>query len=240
MKVAPMPILEAQPAFLASVTSSEEALVALAGGADMIDAKDPSLGAYGALPMPVVQAIRHVTSARIPVSATIGDGTREQLLAAAQAMARQTGCTFIKVALTRDHDVAALIADLGALNLGQTRLVGMLLADQDPDWSMIAAMAKAGFVGAMLDTADKSAGALLDVCDAAALSHFITTTRQAGLFAGVAGSLRLSHVADLVRLKPNVIGFRGALCVGANRTQQLSRGAVAAVRRQMDETMAAA
>jgi (5-formylfuran-3-yl)methyl phosphate synthase len=231
---------QAQPAFLASVTSAAEAMLALVGGADVIDAKNPMLGAYGALPIAVVQAIRQTTPAGIPVSATIGDGAHDRLLAAAQAMAAQTGCTYIKVALPRDQDAASIIRELGQLNLGKTRLVGMLLADQNPDLGWIAAMAKAGFAGAMLDTADKSVGALPDVYDTAALSHFVTTTQNAGLFAGVAGSLRLSHVADLVRLKPNVIGFRGALCAGTNRTQALDREAVAAVRRCMDDTMAAA
>jgi (5-formylfuran-3-yl)methyl phosphate synthase len=235
-----MPVTEAQPAFLASVTSPAEANLALAGGADVIDAKNPMLGAYGALPIAMVQAICQATPARIPVSATIGDGTHEQVLAAARAMAIQSGCTYIKIALTHDPDTASLIKDLGALKLGKTRLVGMLLADQNPDLGLIAVMASVGFAGAMLDTADKSAGALPDVLDAVTLSQFITTTQTAGLFAGVAGSLRLSHVADLVRLKPNVIGFRGALCVGSHRTQALDREAVVAVRRRMDETMAAA
>jgi (5-formylfuran-3-yl)methyl phosphate synthase len=235
-----MPVTEAQPAFLASVTSPTEAMMAIAGGADIIDAKNPMLGAYGALPTAVVQAIRRATPARVPVSATIGDGTHEQVLAAARAMAIQTGCTYIKIALTQDHNTAALIRELGALNLGKTRLVGMLLADQNPDLDLIAVLAMAGFAGAMLDTADKSAGALPDVLEVVTLSQFITTTQKFGLFAGVAGSLRLSHVADLVRLKPNVIGFRGALCAGTNRTHALSGDAVRAVRRRMDETMAAA
>jgi (5-formylfuran-3-yl)methyl phosphate synthase len=235
-----MPLTQAQPAFLASVTSPAEATLALAGGADIIDAKNPLLGAYGALPIAVVQAIRQATPARIAVSATIGEGSDDHLLHAATRMAALTQCTFIKVAMPSGRDCRALIHNLGQLNLGDTRLVGMLLADQSPDLRLIAAMADAGFVGVMLDTADKSAGALPDVCTAAALSHFVTTTQNAGLFAGVAGALRLSHVADLVQLKPNVIGFRGALCVGANRTQSLCGDAVKAVRRQMDETMAAA
>jgi (5-formylfuran-3-yl)methyl phosphate synthase len=230
----------AQPGFLASVTSPAEARLALACGADIIDAKNPMLGAYGALPIAVVRAIRQAMPARVPVSATIGDGTHDQLLAAAQAMATQTGCTYLKVALTHDKDTTAFIRELGQLNLGKTRLVGMLLADQDPDLGWIAAMAEAGFAGAMLDTADKSSGALPDVLEAVTLSQFITTTQKSGLFAGVAGSLRLSHVADLVRLKPNVIGFRGALCAGTNRTQALDSEAVGAVRRRLDETMAAA
>jgi (5-formylfuran-3-yl)methyl phosphate synthase len=235
-----MPVTEAQPAFLASVTSPTEASLAVAGGADVIDAKNPMLGAYGALPYAVVRAIRQATPASMPVSATIGDGTHDQLLAAAHAMSSQTGCTYIKIALTHDHDTAALIKDLGALKLGKTRLVGMLLADQYPDLGLIAAMASAGFAGAMLDTADKTAGALPDVLEAVTVAQFIITTQKSGLFAGVAGSLRLSHVADLVRLKPNVIGFRGALCVGTLRTQALDREAIRAVRRRMDETRVAA
>jgi (5-formylfuran-3-yl)methyl phosphate synthase len=224
----------APPAMLASVMSPHEATLALAGGADIIDAKNPLAGAYGALPRAVVHAIRDATPRGVRVSATVGDGTHDELVEAVRLMANETGCTFVKVAFARGSDSATLITALGRLDLGSTQLVGMLLADQAPDFSMIDAMAKAGFAGALLDTADKATGTLLDACDEATLAHFIARTQNLGLFAGLAGALRISHVPTLMRLKPNVIGFRGALCVGSNRKGTLTTEAVLAVRAQLD------
>ena len=40
---------------LASVTGPEEAEIVLAGGADLVDLKDPSRGALGARPVSVVR-----------------------------------------------------------------------------------------------------------------------------------------------------------------------------------------
>ena len=65
--------LPGRPRFLASVRSASEAGVALAGGADIIDAKEPAQGALGAVPLAGLAAILRETAGRRPVSATIGD-----------------------------------------------------------------------------------------------------------------------------------------------------------------------
>ena len=57
-------------AFLASVMSAEEAGLALEGGADVIDLKDPTSGALGALPVAVIRAAVDRIAGRRPVSAT--------------------------------------------------------------------------------------------------------------------------------------------------------------------------
>ena len=57
---------------LASVMTVEEAEAALAGGADIIDLKDPRRGALGALPAPVIRDCVAAIAGRQPVSATVG------------------------------------------------------------------------------------------------------------------------------------------------------------------------
>ena len=54
----PGPRREARPLLLASVRSAGEAQVAVAGGADLIDAKEPARGALGAVDADVVSAIQ--------------------------------------------------------------------------------------------------------------------------------------------------------------------------------------
>ena len=222
-----------QTAFLASVTSAAEALTAAGNGADIIDGKDPARGALGALPAATVAAIRAAVPREIQVSATIGDLPADPmtLVAAARACAA-SGCDLVKIGFFPGGDTPAAIAALGAMDIAPARIVGLLLADLDPDFGLIAAMAAAGFAGVMLDTADKR-GRLPEQMAPVALARFVTTAHQHGLFAGLAGSLRLSDVAGLLRLKPDVLGFRGALCVNADRTSVLSGDAVAAIRAEI-------
>ncbi len=219
---------------LASVTTVEEARLAVTCGADIIDCKDPSRGALGALPIETVTAIRKAVPPRITLSATIGDLTAEPgpVAAATRAMA-VTGTNIVKIGFFPDGDPRATIAALGRLDLENVRLVGLLLADRNPDFTLIHDMASAGFIGVMLDTAAKSSGGLCNHLAEPALTQFIALARKRGLFAGFAGSLALSDIAPLMRLKPNVLGFRGALCTGKVRTGPLSAEAISAVAVEM-------
>ena len=58
---------------LASVTGSREAELAISHGADIVDLKDPTKGALGALEPSVVSDAVRVIAGRRPVSAVIGD-----------------------------------------------------------------------------------------------------------------------------------------------------------------------
>ena len=58
---------------LISVTSLDEAQMALENGADIIDLKDPSAGALGALPVELITSIVSFVNKQKLTSATIGD-----------------------------------------------------------------------------------------------------------------------------------------------------------------------
>ena len=88
----------AAPGLLASVRDQNEAAIALQAGVHILDLKNPSRGALGALDKQTIIAIRKQAAGRCPVSATIGD-----LPPHAQDIARQThewadiGIDFVKV-----------------------------------------------------------------------------------------------------------------------------------------------
>lgn len=217
---------------LASVTSEEEARLAAAQGADIIDCKNPSEGALGALPCAVVSDIRKAVSAHIMVSATIGDlpADPDRVTEAARAMAA-TGCDIVKIGFFPGGDARATIRRLGNDLAPTTSLVAVLLADAPLDLGLVPALGDAGFAGVMLDTASKDGRTLLDHREAGELTGFIARARAAGLFAGLAGSLRLAQIPELLDLDPDVLGFRGALCHASDRRGVLSASALAAVRR---------
>lgn len=216
-----------RPRFLASVTSAAEAAIALAGGAEIIDAKDPASGALGALPVATVRAIVETVAGVVPVSATIGDLVPEPaLITAATYSMAATGVDMVKIGLFEGGDARASIRALAALDLGPVRRVGLLLADRDPDFTLIEAMADAGFAGVMLDTASKDGRALPDVLPAARLGEFVARAQAAGMFAGLAGALRQHHISAVTAHAPDVVGFRGALCSGGHRQGPLEEDAV--------------
>lgn len=217
--------------FLASVTSEAEARLAAREGADIIDCKDPAAGALGALPHAVVAAIRASLPATIPVSATIGDlpAEPERVLDAARAMAA-AGCDIVKIGLFPGGDPLATIAHLGRHLAPATPLVAVLMADAPHDPALVRALGDAGFAGVMLDTANKDGRTLLDHRTPDVLRAFVTQAQDAGMFAGLAGSLRRSQVPELLALKPDVLGFRGALCKASDRRSAVDATAVADVR----------
>jgi uncharacterized protein (UPF0264 family) len=214
---------------LASVRSPEEAAIALAGGADVIDLKEPAAGALGRLPEATVHASVAAIAGRRPVSATIGDMALEPraVLAAVREMAA-LGVDIVKVGIF-DGDVAGMLDALAGAARDGIRLVAVLFADRAPDLALVEACAASGFHGVMLDTADKAAGPLTRHLDTATLRSFVAAARARMLLTGLAGSLGLADIAPLTALAPDYLGFRSALTRGG-RAGPLSAEAVAAVR----------
>lgn len=204
--------------FLASVTSVEEASMLL-GEADIIDLKNPALGALGALPHQVVEAVVRFVDGRKPVSATVGDlpMVPEILVDAVSAMAL-TGVDVVKVGFFGQESHIECARALGRLT-EQCKMVAVMLADQQPDFLLLDTLAGAGFYGAMLDTAGKSEGGLTHWLPMPSLRQFVGMANARNLLTGLAGSLRETDIVDLVEMGPDYLGFRGALCVGHQRQE---------------------
>ncbi|MBY6263469.1 hypothetical protein EI613_16340 [Azospirillum sp. 412522] len=215
---------------LASVTNPEEAGIAVQAGADLIDLKNPDDGALGALPAGTIRACLAAVSGRRPVSATIGDLPMDpETVAAAVSRTAATGVDIVKIGLTAGGDPAGCVG-AAARARGDAALVGVILADAlSPTPDLIHAMADAGFLGVMLDTGLKDDRTLRDHLPADQLAGFIRQGRDAGLLAGLAGSLRLADIAPLAALGPSILGFRGALCRGGARRDELCPDRIASV-----------
>jgi uncharacterized protein (UPF0264 family) len=227
----------AAPGWLASVTDAREALLARDAGADVLDAKNPSAGALGALPLHVVREMRAALGPRPLLSATTGDlvDMPARDLADASRALLDAGVDVVKIALYPASSLADCIDALAPL-ARRHALVGVLLADRlhgpcAPQrlHGLLGAMARSHWAGVVLDTADKSAGALPERMPAQGLREFIAHARAHGLLCGLAGSLRAHHVGELAPLRPDLLGFRGALCSAALRTAGLDATRVAEV-----------
>jgi FolB domain-containing protein len=216
--------------FLASVNGPDEAEIALANGADIIDLKDAGNGALGALPPDVVRAAVAAIAGRRPTSAVTGDLPAEPdaILAAAAPMA-ETGVDYIKVGLFPGPRREACIRAFAAL-ARKIKIVGVMFADRGADTALLPTMAECGFAGAMLDTAAKGSGRLLDHMDIAGLSDFVAAARAHNLLTGLAGSLETPDIPRLLLVEPDYLGFRGALCVRRERAAGIDPHAVGIVR----------
>jgi uncharacterized protein (UPF0264 family) len=216
---------------LASVRSLDEALIAMEGGADLIDLKEPSRGALGALDHAAVRICVQAVGARRPVSATIGDlpsMDAQPMTAAVERMAA-TGVDFVKIGFFA-HPRASECANALSALATRVRLIAVLFADEPYDLALLEQLARCGFAGAMLDTAHKTGGTLRDWRGDNALEQFVTLARANGLLAGLAGSLRRPDIAALAAIGPDYLGFRGALCLNSERGRTLDRTAFHEIR----------
>lgn len=215
---------------LASVTGPDEAEIALAGGADVIDLKDPARGALGRVEPAVVRATIAAMAGRRPVSAVAGDlPMQPDPVRDAVAEMAETGADYVKMGIFPGGDPAGCVRAVAPL-ADRARLIAVFFADDDPDLSLLRNLAEARFAGAMLDTRDKKAGRLLDHMDLIRLRHFVAGCRGAGLIAGLAGSLEPPDIPRLLVLSPDLLGFRGALCGEAGRAGAIDPASVRAVR----------
>ena len=220
---------------LVSVADPSEARAALEGGADVIDAKQPRRGALGPVRPDVLAAIRQVVGAARPVSAALGDARDEAAIERAAGVAAGLGVAFVKVGFAGvvTGQRARRLATAARRGAGDSGLVLVGYADWRRADSLaperlVAVAATAAGAGVLLDTAFKDAP-LFALEPPERVGAWVAAAHAAGLFAGVAGSLWGSDFATARALGADLLGVRGAACVGG-RTGPVSGARVAALR----------
>ncbi len=222
---------------LASVNCVSEALLVLEAGVDIIDLKQPALGALGALDVIAVQEIVTEVNRRCPVSATIGDiPMQPQLVFNAVKTMAETGVDYVKIGFFPGDDGLGTLNQLSLLTAQGYRLIAVLFADTQPDYSVLTALKEAGFTGVMLDTLDKKSGSLTQLMSPVALIEFVKQAKALALLCGLAGSLRLDDIPSLLPYQADYLGFRGALCQGKIRVGQLNPAAVLQIKEAIKQS----
>lgn len=216
--------------FLASVRDAAEASIALRAGADLIDFKEPSAGALGAVdPILLTKAVGFVAG-RAKTSATIGDLPMDAaLLRDAVTRVGAAGVDYVKLGAFPGEHAEVPIAEL-APEARKHKLILVLFADAMPEFDAVALASTIGAHGVMLDTMAKTGGSLPDHMEIEEIARFVTRARDHGLMAGLAGSLKPRHVAPLLAVEPSLLGFRSALCRDGARNASLDLEACASIR----------
>ncbi len=215
---------------LISVKSVEEALIASYADVDLIDLKDPSVGALGALNVDVVQEVVGTLANDAVVSATVGEG-HHNIQSLVTDIRRYAGLSVdvVKIAVDDLFDHDDFVAEMQTLTAEGIRLVAVFFADQAPSFACLATLEQCGFYGAMLDTKHKKS-MLVDVLPDEQLQSFLQLCEQHHLISGLAGSVNVEHMDKLLALKPSFIGVRGGVCEAGDRVTDLSSNKLSAMK----------
>ena len=233
---------------LVSVVNPEEAEEAVAGGADILDLKNPHEGSLGAAHPKLVSAVCQRYGQTLPVSAAIGDFPHLPNAAALAALgAADLGTDYIKVGLLGSRseqqafDLLANISHALAWRGSKAQLIAAAYADYREAGTvephLLPEVARrANVAGCMIDTLNKKGTCLFDYLGSDSLREFIGRCGRYGLLSALAGSLKPCHVGLLKALRPDVVGVRGAVCEGGLRTATIDRRRVAEFRLKLSDS----
>jgi uncharacterized protein (UPF0264 family) len=201
------------PQLLVSVRSADEARAALAGGADLIDVKEPTRGPLGAADLPVIRDVIAAVNGRVAVSAAFGEW-HEWVEQKAPA-----GLHYAKWGLARLTTPPSGV--LTRIRMTDCAFFPVLVAyadhrraeSPDPEW-LAGAAVRYHFPAFLIDTAVKDGSTLLDWIAPATLARLRFELGDAGVPLALAGSLDEAAIRTLGPLVPNWFAVRGAACTG--------------------------
>jgi (5-formylfuran-3-yl)methyl phosphate synthase len=214
---------------LVSVRSRDEALAAVAGGADLIDVKEPLNGSLGRATPAVWCDVREVVPPQIPLSVALGelnewfDADAEWI--AANSLVRMSYC---KLGLShaspdwfvRWRTLCDQTSEQFPLSPSWVAVVYIDWRDArspDPDSIIRAAGEFAECRGVLFDTWDKKSGVRIDD----SWQAHVNRVRDSGQFVAVAGSLDIETIERLAALEPDIVAVRGAACAGGDRLKSV-------------------
>jgi len=225
---------------LISPKNEAEALEAIAGGADIIDVKNPLEGALGANYPWVIKKIKQLTPSGVGVSCTLGDAPNlPGSFSLAALGAASLGVDYVKVGLygVKKFDEAVFLSQqinkaakdvnpkikVAVAGYADAKKIGAIVP------SIIPAVAHEAHADiAMLDTAVKDGKTLFDHQTIEQLKEFVASAHGFSLQVALAGSLRKQDLPVVHDLGVEIVGFRGAACTGSDRNGgQITRQLVA-------------
>ncbi len=217
-----------KPGLLVSVRSAEEAITALAGGADVIDVKEPNRGSLGAADGSTISYVVRTVSGRVPVTAAMGELV--DLMDMPNAGGRAVlaaGVSFVKIGLARcaplrdwrtrwQYAIDSICSSAGD---DGARPVAVAYADwhaaqSPPPRDVLFAAIELRCPALLVDTWNKSSGSLFDCWPIDDLRRFLAAAREQSLALVLAGSLAGDGIAAAAELRPDLIAVRTAACDG--------------------------
>lgn len=224
---------------LVSVCDAAEAIDAVAGGADIVDAKEPSRGALGAVSIDVMRRIRSACGG-IPITAALGERLAPTEAEAAAESFVRAGAGLVKIGFAdavSDGDVIeTLEAAVRGAHAGDKSagVIAVAFVDAPSDSpatpaTVLRAAGRARASGVLLDTIQKSGPGLRRLVSLEDVSRWAAQAHRAGLSAAVAGRLSADDINGLAPTGVDIVGVRGAACA-AGRTTRIDAAKVTTLR----------
>lgn len=229
---------------MVSVQDLNEALEAVKGRADIVDVKNLQETLVGSNFPPVIKEVREAIQKDIHVSVTLGVAPNQPgTVALAVYGAGALNATSVKVGfLQTDYDLALKILRecKKALSGTDTKLIAATFADShlysgiDP--KLVVKLAKESESdGMLIDTLTKDGRNLFDFIDEKTLKALVDEAKEAGMSTALSGTLRISNLNTLMRINPDIVGVRGAVCTKEDRYGgHVASEAVANVKKEME------
>lgn len=216
---------------LISPQNVKEAIEALAGGADIIDVKNPKEGPLGANFPWVIKEIKQFfpEGGSVALSCTLGEMPHlPGSMALAAYGAASLGVNYVKVGLggvqTVQKATDLLESLVYAVKMCDSKIKVVAAgygdycrADSIEPQLVVEAASVAKADGVMLDTAVKDGKNLFSFQTCEQLEAFINAAHMQGLEVALAGALQMQDLSVVKKLGADFVGLRGAACQNDNR-----------------------
>ena len=234
---------------LVSVRNAVEAEAALAGGADIVDAKEPLNGALGQVEPATLRSIAAAVARTAPLSMALGDIAKDDIAGGLRAAAG-AGVAFVKIGFAggnladgRGRRLRRPFSDPPGHPSGLALIVVAYAdygtADAPPPDEVIEIGRRMNARGVLLDTYDKAGPGLTSLMTAPALRAFVARAQSHGQIAALAGKLTADDIELVCDVGADIAGFRGAACDGG-RSGVISSAHVRALRARLDSAISGA
>jgi (5-formylfuran-3-yl)methyl phosphate synthase len=213
---------------LVSVRSVEEAAAALAGGAALIDVKEPAYGSLGRASGETISQVVAFVAKRVPVSAALGE------LLESRPILPPPGLSYAKWGLAgcgRRPDWQGQLLSARADISSSCSPVAVAYADwrradAPPVQEIVSVARRHHFPALLLDTWCKDGSTLLDWLSISQIFDVCAACRSAGVQVALAGALGLREIETLRHLQPTWFAVRSAVCRSRDRLQPVDPDAV--------------
>jgi uncharacterized protein (UPF0264 family) len=220
---------EQSPALLISVRCAAEAREAVAGGAHILDAKDPDAGPLGRSSVEARSQIAALGAPTRVVTAALGELRDDE---DPQDFTPEAGVALYKLGLsgwgarcgweTRATAWQKRLAAAGA-QLAPVAYADAKAAEAPPPGSVLRHAAVHRCPVVLVDTYVKKGTGLRSLLSESELRAFVRDAHAEGILVALAGSLGIEDVAAVLELGADVVAVRGAACRGSRRDASVER-----------------
>ena len=202
---------------LISLRKPDELSEEIINQVDILDLKDPQNGSIGAWELQDIKKVTLKFKDKIQISATLGDIFFNDKFLIKLKQFDELNLDYIKFGLL-SRNLNNLFDKIKFLKIREykTKLVCVVFVDICDHLKLVYKRLdlfnECGIKYIMLDTYNKNNGDLLNFCNISKLQKFIFKCRKYGIKIGLAGSLKEGQIPLIIKLRPDILGFRSAIC----------------------------